>query len=63
VSRSALWTLLLKVSALIEDLAEVAELDLNPVICCGDSLIVVDAKVRVAPTALRPETVVRRLRG
>jgi acetyl coenzyme A synthetase (ADP forming)-like protein len=64
VSRSAVQLLLLRIAALVEDLPEVAELDLNPVVCLGrDELVVVDAKLRVAPAAEAPDPVLRRLRG
>jgi acyl-CoA synthetase (NDP forming) len=41
--------LLLRVSQLAEDLPELAELDLNPVIAGPDGCLVVDARVRLAP--------------
>jgi acyl-CoA synthetase (NDP forming)/GNAT superfamily N-acetyltransferase len=62
VSRPALRTLLLRVSALVDDLPELIELDLNPVVCQGDDLIVVDAKIRVGQTVLAADPVVRQLR-
>ena len=48
VSRAALADLAVRIGALADDLPEVAELDLNPVICHGENLLVVDARVRVA---------------
>jgi acyl-CoA synthetase (NDP forming) len=45
----ALRDLLLRVSRLAEDLPEVTELDLSPVIAAPDGAAVVDARVRVAP--------------
>ena len=45
----ALRDLLLRVSRLADDLPEVAELDLNPVIARPDGAFVVDAQVKVAP--------------
>lgn len=46
----ALEDVLLRVSALVEDVGEVAELDLNPVIVLpdGEGVAVVDARIRVA---------------
>jgi acyl-CoA synthetase (NDP forming) len=45
----ALRDLLLRISRLAEDLPEVTELDLNPVIARPDGVFVVDARVKVAP--------------
>jgi acetyl coenzyme A synthetase (ADP forming)-like protein len=64
VSRPAVRGLLVRLAALANDLPEVAELDLNPVICRGgDDLIVVDAKVRVAPAPVLPDPLLRQLRA
>ena len=46
----ALQDLLLRVSRLADDLPEVAELDLNPVIARPDGAPAVDARIRLAPT-------------
>jgi acyl-CoA synthetase (NDP forming) len=46
---AAVTDLLLRVGRLVDDLPEVAELDLNPVIAGPDGCVVVDARVRVAP--------------
>jgi acyl-CoA synthetase (NDP forming)/GNAT superfamily N-acetyltransferase len=62
VSRAAIRTLLLRLAALVDDLPEVAELDLNPVICSGEELIVVDAKIRIAPAHRTPDPLLRGLR-
>ena len=45
-----------RLSALGEDLPEVAELDLNPLIVGPDGCVAVDARVRVKLTAIRPPT-------
>ena len=62
VSRTALTDLLVRVSTLADDLPAVAELDLNPVICRGDELLVVDAKVRIAPAQQAPDPILRQLK-
>jgi len=49
----ALADLLLRLSRLAEDLPEVAELDLNPVLALEDGCVAVDARVRVARPAPR----------
>jgi hypothetical protein len=43
--------LLLRLSLLADDLPEVAELDLNPVLALPDGCFAVDARVRVADPA------------
>ncbi|HTX85856.1 MAG TPA: GNAT family N-acetyltransferase [Streptosporangiaceae bacterium] len=53
VDTAALADLLLRVSRLADDLPEVADLDLNPVIARPDGAHVVDVRIRVAPTAPR----------
>jgi len=50
-----------RIGALADDLPEVAELDLNPVICHGRNLLIVDARVRVAAAAPRPNPLLRNL--
>ena len=45
---AALRDVLLRVSRLTEDLPEITELDLNPVIARADGVIAVDARIRVA---------------
>ena len=45
-----------RLSALGEDLPEVAELDLNPLIVGPDGCVAVDARVRVKVTEVRPQT-------
>jgi acyl-CoA synthetase (NDP forming)/GNAT superfamily N-acetyltransferase len=49
VDLGALRTLLLRVSRLADDLPEVTELDLNPVIARPDGAYVVDARVKARP--------------
>ncbi len=46
---AALQDLLLRVSRLADDLPEMAELDLNPVICGPDGVATVDARIRLVP--------------
>ena len=61
VSRGAVADLVARIAQLADDVPEIAELDLNPVICRGDSLITVDARIRVAPAPRLPDPVLRRL--
>ena len=53
VDTTALGDLLLRVSRLADDLPEVAELDLNPVIARPDGAHVVDVRIRVGPAEPR----------
>jgi acetyl coenzyme A synthetase (ADP forming)-like protein len=51
----AVAELLLRVGRLVDDVPEVVELDLNPVIAGPDGCVAVDARIRVAPqSAVRP---------
>jgi acyl-CoA synthetase (NDP forming)/GNAT superfamily N-acetyltransferase len=61
ISRPALRNLWVRLSWLAHDVAEVAEIDLNPVVCRGDRLVVVDAKVRLAPVRPTLDPVLRQL--
>jgi hypothetical protein len=45
----ALRDLLLRVSRLADDLPEVTDLDLNPVIARPDGVLALDARIKVAP--------------
>jgi acyl-CoA synthetase (NDP forming)/RimJ/RimL family protein N-acetyltransferase len=47
--RGALEDVVLRLSALVEAHAEVAELDLNPLVASPDGAVVVDARVRLEP--------------
>jgi acetyl coenzyme A synthetase (ADP forming)-like protein len=46
---TALAEVVLRVARLVDDLPDVAELDLNPVIARADGCVVVDARVRISP--------------
>lgn len=58
----AVEDLLLRVGRLAEELPEVAELDLNPVLAGPDGAVVVDAKLRLAAAGEEPDASLRRLR-
>jgi acetate---CoA ligase (ADP-forming) len=45
---SALEEVLLRVSALVEDIPQIAELDLNPVVVLPKGCIILDARIRIA---------------
>jgi acyl-CoA synthetase (NDP forming) len=58
---AALCDVLLRVSRLTDDLPEIAELDLSPVIARQDGAVVVEARIRVAPQ-LPQDPFLRKLR-
>jgi acyl-CoA synthetase (NDP forming)/GNAT superfamily N-acetyltransferase len=58
---AALQDMLLRVSRLADDLPEIAELDLNPVIARPDGVFAVDARIRLAPAEQR-DLFLRKLR-
>jgi acyl-CoA synthetase (NDP forming) len=59
---AALENLLLRVARLADDVPELAEMDLNPVIVSVSGAIAVDVRMRVAPRRSAPDLLVRRLR-
>jgi acyl-CoA synthetase (NDP forming)/GNAT superfamily N-acetyltransferase len=59
--RAALRDLLLRVSRMSDDLPEIAELDLSPVIAGPDGVVVAGARIRVTPQAPQ-DPFLRRLR-
>jgi len=62
VDTGAVEDLLLRLGRLAEEQPEIAELDLNPVLVGPDAAVVVDAKLRLAPTGEEPDPHLRRLR-
>jgi acyl-CoA synthetase (NDP forming) len=61
VSIAALEDVLLRVSRLADDLPEVAELDLNPIIAKAEGCLAADARIRIVP-AEPQDPFLRRLR-
>jgi hypothetical protein len=61
VSMDALADLIARISQLAYDVPQIAELDLNPVICRADTISLVDVRIRVAPEAALPDPVLRKL--
>lgn len=61
VDVDALEDLLHRVAALAEDLPEIAELDLNPVLCTPEGVTALDAKIRVRPVVPGPPPELRTL--
>jgi acetyl coenzyme A synthetase (ADP forming)-like protein len=62
VDVGALEGLLLRIARMADDIPQLAEMDLNPVIVSPHGAVVVDAKARLAPWTPRPELTVRHLR-
>jgi acetyl coenzyme A synthetase (ADP forming)-like protein len=59
----AVEDLLLRIGRLADDVAELAEMDLNPVIVHERGVVVVDVKIRLAPVEPGPPPELRRLRA
>ena len=51
-ARAAVVDAIVRVGCLAEQLPDVAELDLNPLIVRTDGCVVVDARIRMAPAAV-----------
>lgn len=62
VDTAAVEDLLLRVGRLAEELPEVAELDLNPILVGPEGTVAVDAKLRLAAAGVEPDPALRRLR-
>lgn len=62
VDRAAVADVLHRVGRLVEDLPEIAELDCNPVLATAKGAVVVDARLRVGPSAPRAPEDTRDLR-
>jgi acyl-CoA synthetase (NDP forming) len=60
-ARAAMCDLMVRVGALADDVPQVAEIELDPVICGGDGTYVVDARIRVSPADPRPDPLLRQL--
>jgi acyl-CoA synthetase (NDP forming) len=50
---SSVADVVLRVARLVDDVPEIAELDLNPVLAGPDGCVAVDARIRVAPSTLQ----------
>jgi len=62
VDAAAVEDLLLRLGRLAEELSEVAELDLNPVLADSHGVVTVDAKVRLQAVGVEPDAGQRGLR-
>jgi acyl-CoA synthetase (NDP forming)/L-amino acid N-acyltransferase YncA len=63
VDTGAVEDLLLRLGRLADDLPEVAELDLNPILVSASGAMVVDAKLRLAAVGTEPDATLRHLRS
>jgi acetyl coenzyme A synthetase (ADP forming)-like protein len=62
IGRDAVRELLLRVGRLIDEVPEVAEMDLHPVIVSGTGALAVRSRIRISPWSPRPELALRRMR-
>jgi acyl-CoA synthetase (NDP forming) len=62
VDVDALEDLILRVGALADEIPEITELDLNPVVASANGALAIDVKIRVAPSAVRVPVDMRRMR-
>jgi acetyl coenzyme A synthetase (ADP forming)-like protein len=62
VDVSALEDLLLRVGALADEIQEIAEMDLNPVVASAAGIVAIDVKIRVAPSRSQVPADMRRMR-
>jgi acyl-CoA synthetase (NDP forming) len=62
VNTAAVEDMLLRLGRLAEELPEVWELDLNPVLVSAEGVLVVDAKMRIAAVSDEPDATLRQLR-
>lgn len=62
VNTDALEDLLLRLGRLADEVPEVAELDLNPILVSAEGVLVVDAKLRLAEVGDEPDATLRQLR-
>jgi acyl-CoA synthetase (NDP forming) len=62
VNTAAVEDMLLRLGRLAEELPEVWELDLNPVLVSAEGVLVVDAKMRIAAISDEPDATLRQLR-
>jgi acyl-CoA synthetase (NDP forming)/GNAT superfamily N-acetyltransferase len=62
IDTAAVEDLVLRLGRLAEDIPQIAELDLNPVIAGPDGVLAVDAKLRLAAVGTEPEPFLRQLR-
>jgi acyl-CoA synthetase (NDP forming) len=58
---AAVEDLLVRVGRLVEDVPQIAELDLNPVRVSAAGVVALDVKVRVEGTAIAPSPLLRAL--
>ncbi len=62
VDVDALEDVILRVGALADEIAEIAEMDLNPVVASAKGVVAIDVKIRVIPAVVGVPSDVRRMR-
>ena len=62
VDVAGLESVLLRVARMADDIDEIAEMDVNPLVCGPRGVLAVDVRIRVANAPARPDETIRRLR-
>ncbi len=62
VDVDALEDVILRVGALADEIAEIAEMDLNPVVASANGVVAIDVKIRITPAVVGVPSDVRRMR-
>jgi acetyl coenzyme A synthetase (ADP forming)-like protein len=62
VDVAAVEDLILRVGALADDVPEIVEMDLNPVVATADGIVALDVKIRIAPSSPQHPADMRRMR-
>ena len=62
VDIAALEDVVLRVGVLADEIPDIAEMDLNPVVASAEGVVAIDVKIRVAPSRARVPADMRRMR-
>ena len=63
VDVDALEDLILRVGALADEIPEIEEMDINPVVASASGVVAIDVKIRVTPSRVQVPPDMRRMRA